>query len=1163
MERVTHFISGLFVCVLLLVCSLTADAQNTDNSKAAQKRQSDSIKAVTKQRADSLDFIRTYKQSKHYIDSVEIARQQRVNEQKAGQQRINDSVATARKRVADSIMNYRRHYSDSIKTRNENLRAEQQRALEALKLERKRTSDSLNAIRAYKASKGYKDSIALDRQTRKDNLNKERKRTSDSLRAIQKNNSDSIVAVRKSYNDSLKTAMEAAKAIRVLQLDSLKAFRASRADSLGKVRESRAALRKQKAEEKEKAKTDKLKLSLEIKIKKKQDKYTNEDMRKKKWTLPKKVIQNTFTRYNYYFNAHKKMEEAIQNMVRSNTDNYDSLITLFPFNPDRDSTRLLSDMDTIIRKASVGIQIHDPRAKWQDDLYLLVGQAYYYKGDYQNAGAAFKQIVSQSEIDKKEKAKNNGNSKADKTKPTAFSEPEKTGLAGAIEHKPAKNDAMLWLSRTLAQSKKEGQAQTLLDMMRNDAQFPERLNGKLALEQAFIDLQREDYNKAATSLTVVSADKEIPKWLRLRSSYLNAQLLQQQRHYAESDQYFNQVLNLNPNLEMEFYARKNIAANSINYGSNTMNASQMLDKMAGDDKFRPYYDQIYFAMGKAAQKNKQNDKALESFKKSVALSQNNRKQKGFSFAALGDEYYSRSDYSNAKKSYDSASMFLTTAQDPVYSLARQRSLALDKVAVPGNEVKEQDSLLRLAAMSEKDQRALIRDYIRDLERKMQDSSFRAQNAPANNTLNSNFNNQGTQTWYFANPNLMKQGQNDFKQKWGNRPLKDNWRRSAAGSNDFDETGNTDQEQEQADSNLPNEDSLYAAIPHSPEQLQKSTNKIREGLFNLGKAYYTFLEDYGKATATFDTLERRYPDHKHQAEVLYTRYLIHMRQNQPGVAAQYNEQLQSKFPDSEWAKLLKGASGRQEEKDPFASVSAPSKETLSNFYDETYGLLIQRQYTDVLKRVQDADEQYKNQGDFRKKFNLMKAIAIAGTGNYPEADTMLHQFVSMNPNDTLVGWANAVLEYMKKNPQSAQGMNSLQPEAQNNNRIDTAALSGGLIYEYKPASPHYVIISAQQDAKCSGLRSGLSDYNLMKQGKENITVTLSTLDAGRSLIICKEFASASEAKKYMNEIRGVNILFREFKPGEYDMLLISSGNFPKLFVKKDYSVYKNFYSKNYK
>jgi hypothetical protein len=1174
LKRVINFISAVSVLVLLLWSSPSVYAQHSDSLKAAQKRNQDSVKAAQKQRTDSLTFLRNYKQSKHYLDSMEIARQNRVAAMKAAQQYGSDSLLAARKKVADSIMDLRRRHSDSIKNYNDSVRVAQKLQIERLKIERKRISDSIAVMRAYRESKGYQDSVTTARQKIKDATAAARKKTSDSLRSIQKSRTDSTLAARKIYNDSLKTAIEANKAIRKVQLDSLAAFRKGRSDSLGKVREARAALRKQKADEKEKEKKDKLNLKLELKIKKKQDKYTNEDMRKKSWSLPRKVIQNTFTRYNYYFNADKKMDEAIANMIRSNSDNYDSLIALFPFDPDRDSTKLLSDMDTIIRKASVGIQIHDPRAKWQDNLYLLVGQAYFYKGDYQNAGAAFKHIIAQAEEDKRDKEKKSGKpkTKEDKTKPITYSEEEKTGIPGMLEHKSSKNDAMLWLARTLTQSKKEGQAQTLLDMLRNDALFPERLKGRLALEQAFVDLGRSDYIRATQALALVSADKDMPDWMRQRSGYLNGQLLQQQLNYNESSKYFKEVIALNPNLEMDFYARKNIATNSLYNGNNNADATDMLAKMATDGKYRPYYDQIYYAMGKAALKNKQTDKALENFKKSVSLSQSNKKQKGLSFAALGDEYYKLSDYTNAKRSYDSATMFLTIAQDPVYSLALQRAQALDRIAIPGTQVKEQDSLLRLASLSEKEQRGAIRDHIRNLERLMADSTFRAQNGLNGNNNNNNTvlnnmnNNQGTLTWYFANPNLIKSGENDFKQRWGNRPLKDNWRRSGFSSSGFEADAEDAGSNVTATDNLPDEDSLYAAIPHTPAELQKAKDRIEEGLFDLGKAYYTYLEDYGNAGKTFDTLDRRFPDNKHQAEVLYTRYLMAMRQNQPAVAEQYNTTLQSRYADSDWARLLKGArTPREDDKNSAWANASASGQTLSGHYDETYSLLMQRQYNDVLNRVDEADKQFKDQGSFRKKYTLMKAIAIAGMGRYPEADTMLRQFVASNPNDTLTSWANTVLDYISKHRQVAP----VAPQAQASAgqpvlpaiaTTDTSAMQ----YAYKPSDVHYVILSGQQDARFSGLKSGLSDYNLMKEGNGALSVTMSTLDAGRSLIICKEFPNAAAARKYVNEIRNVKVLFREYSnPGDYDILLISAENFPKLFMKKDYARYKTFYTKNYK
>lgn len=1188
MKRVINFISAVSVLVLLLWSSPAVYAQQPDSLKAERKRVQDSTKAAQKMRTDSLTFLRNYKQSKHYLDSVEIARQNRVAAMKAAQQSGADSLLSARKRVADSIMSLRRRHSDSIKNYNDSVRLAQKLQIERMKIERKRVSDSIAAMRVYRESKHYQDSVTTSRLRIKEAAAAARKKTSDSLHAIQKRISDSTLAARKIYNDSLKASIEANKAIRKIQLDSMAAVRKVRTDSLAKVREARAALRKQKAEEKEKAKKDKMNLALELKIKKKQDKYTNEDMRKKSWSLPRKVIQNTFTRYNYYFNADKKMDEAIANMVRSNTDNYDSLLALFPFDPDRDSMKLMSDMDTIIRKASVGIQIHDPRAKWQDNLYLLVGQAYFYKGDYQNAGAAFKHIVAQAEEDKRDKAKKSGQpkTKEDKNKPITYSEEEKTGIAGMLEHKTSKNEAMLWLSRTLTQSKKEGQAQTLLDMLRNDALFPERLKGRLALEQAFVDLSRGDDVRATQALALVSADKEMPDWVRQRSGYLNGQLLQQQMNYNESSKFFNQVVGLNPTLEMDFYARKNIAFNSLYNGNNSADATDMLAKMATDGKYRPYYDQIYYAMGKAALKNKQSDKALDHFKKSVVLSQSNKKQKGLSFAALGDEYYKLSDYANAKRSYDSATMFLTVAQDPVYSLAIQRAQALDRIAIPGTEVKQQDSLLHLASLPEKEQRAAIRDYIRSLERMMADSTFRAQNGLNNNNssnmaMNTLGNNQGTQTWYFANTNLMKSGENDFKQRWGNRPLKDNWRRSGFSASGFDADAEDPAGNVTASDNLPDEDSLYAAIPHTPDQVKKAQDRVEEGLFNLGKAYYTHLEDYGNATKTFDTLDRRFPDNKHQAEVLYTRYLMAMRQNQPAVAQQYNTTLQSRFADSDWARLLKGAAAgpREDDKNSAWANAVTTGETLAGHYDETYNLLMQRQYNDVLARVDDADKQFKDQGNFRKKYTLMKAIAVAGMGRYPEADTMLRQFVASNPNDTLTNWANTVLDYISRNrpvvapapegnatqpgippTQPVTPPASAPPVVSSNNPADTA----GMMYTYKATDVHYVIIAAQQDARFSGLRSGLSDYNLMKDGNGALSVTMTTLDVNRSLVVCKEFPNAAAARKYANEIRNVKVLFREYtNPAEYDILLISSDNFLKLFMKKDYAKYKTFYAKNYK
>jgi len=1197
LNRRFYFLSGFFVLFFLFLNEFSATAQNADSARAAQKRYTDSltsarqktqeaqkqyndsvtaarkyildstriaqkkyndsIRAERDRVADSVAAIKSYLRSKQYNDSLELARKRKLDSVKLVQQKYNDSVRTERQRVSDSVAAVRQQYNDSLKAAIAIQRAERQKILDSTKAVQQRIADSMAKAREYRQSDRFKDSVATIRKQALDSMRAVRKAYNDSARTARKAIMDSTIAVRKAYNDSLRTVLDSTRAARLAYLDSMKVIRLARADSMAKVKEAREAARKEKTKEKEKKKG----LALELKIKKKQDAYTNEKMRKKKWGIPRQIIQNTFTRYNYYYNANRKMEEAEANMLRTATDNYDSLIAIFPFDPDRDSARLKSDMDTIVHKASVGIQIHDPRSKWQDNLYLLAGQAFYYKGDYKNAAASFKYIVAQAEADKKEAAKKTKN-KADKPISSSFAEEDKEGIPGLIAHKSSKNEAMLWLSRTFVQDKKAGQAQALLDLLTNDPVFPERLKGSLALEQAFIDMKSNDFNKATESLAIVAADKSMPDWIRQRTAFLNGQLLQKEGKYEDAGKYFAIAIDLHPALDMDFYARKNIVFNSLEGHSDSADVSSMLATMAADDKYRPYYDQIYYAMGKADLKNNLADKALESFRKSVSFNQNNKKQKGLSFAALGDEYYKRNEYTNAKRAYDSAAMFLSVADEPVYSDAKQKSLSLDRIALPAGEVQKQDSLIRLSTLSEKEQRSNARKYIKELERMMSDSSYMAQNTAT--TFDNNMNGGSGGQWYFANATLMQQGANEFKMKWGNRTLKDNWNRSSGGGSFDEDTDGGMTEEERIAQALPNEDSLIAAIPHTPEQIKQANDKLKEAYYQLGKAYYSFVQDYAKANETYDSLERRYPANEHSAEVLYHKYLMAMKLGKPEEARQYNAALQSRYPDSEWAKLLKDALRPAENGNLPAGKDGPV-ETIANHYDKTYSLLMQRQFAEVISRAEGVEKLYPSQAAlYQKKYNLMKAVAIAGQGNYPKADTMLSQFLAVNPNDSLTAWANSVLNFIRNAPPP---VNTVKP-----GQVDTTA--SGLkghdstlkSYNYQPAARHYCIIySPVMDGRFMGVKSGLSDYNIMKHGDDSISISVSALQPGKGIIVCKEFDNASAAKKYMNEVKALKSLFREYGDNstEVELSVISADNLAWLISQKDYDSYRQFYKQKYK
>ncbi len=115
----------------------------------------------------------------------------------------------------------------------------------------------------------------------------------------------------------------------------------------------------------------------------------------------------------------------------------------------------------------------------------------------------------------------------------------------------------------------------------------------------------------------------------------------------------------------------------------------------------------------------------------------------------------------------------------------RRASLVEKIAAPAATIRQQDSLLTLGGMSAKEQRAVVRRYLKTLQTRKSDSAFRAENggitaaALQDNSDAKGGSDAGASSWYFANPAQMQQGMTDFKRRWGNRPQADNWRRASA------------------------------------------------------------------------------------------------------------------------------------------------------------------------------------------------------------------------------------------------------------------------------------------------------------------------------------------------------------------------------------------------
>ena len=1137
----------------------SAQKHMLDSLKLSRTHTSDSIKFSRKRITDSLAAIRSYKTSKHYTDSVARSRQRKIDQLRASRKTSLDSLKASRKKSIDSVVLTRKTSLDKIKA------------------VQKKHTDSVLVVRKYKESKRYKDSVTVTRNIKLNAIRKARKKTNDSLFAIRKQQMDIMKATRKHYSDSVARVQKK-------YIDSLKAVRKVRTDSLAKVKLAREKM--QKALEKKKA--DKMNLALNIKIQKKREAWSNESMLKKRWAMPRKGLQNLYTHYNYYYNAKRRMKEAEDNMQRSKKDNFDSLLALYPFDPNLDSSLMKSDMDSIIQKTSIGIQIHDPRTKWADDLYLLLGQAFYYKGDYTNSSTSFKYIISMKAQEDLRKAKSKKGSTAHKKTGTNTSivEEEDNKIWDILKHKSVHNEAILWLAHTYTEQGQINNAESVLELVESDPKFPGDLKGQLAMEKAFLYIHQNNYPLAASQLVIAKESPDLPDWVRRRASFLNGQILLQQGEYTVAADNFRKVVDMNPKIDMDFYARKYLANSLMLAGIGQEAATASLKKMLNDGKYLPYYEQVYYVLGGLCASTNNTEDAIDYYGKSIKAPKTTKKQKALSFAGLGNVYFNIGDYANAKKAYDSAAILAShAAGDPSITVAIKRSRALSEITGPALTIHVQDSMLYLASLSEKEQRAAARKYINSLQKKKNDSAFRATNVVVANNQMSDVVDIDFNTWYFSTPTLMQQGYSEFKRKWGTRPLVDNWRRQSALNNANADTtaallADDDTNAEVDENGLPTESALIAMLPKTEEKQKVCFDRIQRAYIDLGAAYIKQLEEYARASATFDTLDRRFPVHKYKAEELYYRYEIALKQNNIPLAQSYSEQLFKDHPKSSWAARVRPT----EDGD---GITGNSKIEAGLYYQETYDLLMMRQYTEAIQHVNYAKDQYPDT-KYKMHFKLIEATAFAASGEFDTADSLMVKYVGANPPDSLRKWSDAVLQFIAKsrpkktevalpvkdtttNAQAAKANKQEEkatplpvPAANVTKAPDTSTMAkiGGYIYESH--EEHYFLFSfSAVDNRANTLKNSIAELNTQKFKGQPLFASVEMLQGASGFIIVRSFQNAAQGKFYKQNIETNPVLYSMYKAGEYQLLTISASNYQKLLNNHNIDSYITFYNTNYK
>jgi len=836
----------------------------------------------------------------------------------------------------------------------------------------------------------------------------------------------------------------------------------------------------------------------------------------KKNTFASRAYHNLTSRFNGFFYSKASFAEGVEIIEKTHLDRYDRVLPVFKYGDPNTAKSIYPQMDKTFKKSSAVIERHSilikniEYVKWIDENYLLIGKSHFYKRDYFAALEVFDYV-----------------SKQYKKQPTRF-------------------EARLWMARIYNELGIFDKAQSVIDLIKDDKKFPKEYQGELDAIEGDFYIKQELYSQAIPFITKAIAQNN-KKRFKARLTYILAQLHQKTGEPSKSARLYSKVIKMNPEYEMAFNAKINLATSTEITAKNSKEVKKLLNKMLKDDKNIEYFDQIYYALAEVNLKTRDTISAVNALVQSTKVSSINSDQKGRSFLKLGDIYFDRPNYRLAQAYYDSSVTFLNKDY-PGYDLIVAKKKNLTNLVNNLNVISYEDSLQRIARMSETERDAYIESIIakaveEENKKKEQDEAVLANPQLNQNQTNQSLGGAGSgSTWYFYNPSTLSFGYTEFLKKWGNRKLEDNWRRSNKQS--FTQVNLEEDEdsvalaQKGVVKSMVNKDKNFykKSLPLTVEQLKKSEDRIIEAYYNAGLIYKEQLQNNIKSVENYEELLKRYPENKYKLPVYYQLYRLYTAINNSNKAEYYKNILLTKHAETEYAKIIQNPE--------YVKQTMASKNKIEDFYEETYDLYLRERYQEVITKAENAQSQFPK-NFLMPKFDMLKALSIGKTRSKPEFQAALQGVIAKYPADPVKIQAELILQAMTN---QASGL------------TDTVKTEEK-IFEYNPDDEHFVAIFFPVTHDANSLKIKISDFNAGFFSTLPLEIANIIFNDNQSIITIKGFDSKNKAMDYYNAIKDDQTVFGS-GPVKRTIVAITQSNFNKLFEKKNLDVYKAFFVKNY-
>lgn len=515
-------------------------------------------------------------------------------------------------------------------------------------------------------------------------------------------------------------------------------------------------------------------------------------------------------------------------------------------------------------------------------------------------------------------------------------------------------------------------------------------NGVLA--QAYINLKHKDSAvqvlKRAASSTKIREEQG-------RYNYIIGQLFNELGHKDSANMAFDKVIELNRKSPRVYMINAHIEK-AKNFDLETGNKEEfleMLTDLAEDRENRPFLDRIYRQLGEYHLSQDSLELAEAFFEKSLRKVKTDKYLRALDYENIAALRFDDANYKDAGKYYDSTLLNLKKNTRKFRRIEKKRA-NLDDVIAYEDVAKVNDSILTLVNFSEEERIAYFQEYIDELkaiEEAKKELEEQKQSFTDNQFASSRSSGpkKGSDEFYFYNQTTVAYGKNEFRKKWGDRALEDNWRlfnknvivKTSA------ESGTLEGNAELVEADIYSV-ALYTDKIPTDEKVIDSIGKERNfAYYQLGLIYKEKFKEYQLAANRLEQLLQNQPEEKLVLPSKYNLYKIYTLLEDTGKADQYKNDIISNHGDSRYAQILRNPQ----------DVIASDENSPESLYAKTYKKFAVQDFQGALNDSEKYIQQFTGE-EIVPKFEMLKAILIARLDGYLAYKEALN-YVALNyPND---------------------------------------------------------------------------------------------------------------------------------------------------------------------